>query len=92
MAASKSCHSASNYSDCMRSVFNEGTASGAADAITHYMLITSITICILLLVAGWMFLDIYNAWGNGNLKFNQLMNTLVRIILILTISIYLIVN
>ena len=86
------CHgSVTDYTECLQSVFAQGSANGVADTVAHFYLITTVTAALILLVTAWILLSLYSSWSAGNMKFNSLITLSVKAITILTISIYLVV-
>lgn len=92
--ATDACHDAttSSYNICIRDAFDFGGGLGLPDTLEFHTLLAGFAGMVCLVAAAWMFSEVYATWASGKKNASFLINTPIRIIIITTITMYLIFN
>lgn len=92
--ATDPCHDAttSSYDTCIRTAFDFGGSLGLPDVFDFHALLAGLAGMVCLVASAWMLSEVYSTWASGKKKANFLINTPIRIIIITTITMYLIFN
>lgn len=90
MTNSSICHGSNvDYQQCLMVTFNEGSPIHEDTTADYSYVIIGIAITITIAACGWMILSIYNSWANGGMNFQTLLIRAVRVIIILSILVFL---
>ncbi len=94
MAVTDPCHDAttSSYDACIQNAFDFGGGLGLPDVFDFHALLAGLAGVACLLSAAWMLSEVYTTWASGKRNTSFLINTPIRIIMITTITMYLIFN